>query len=148
MSQHSDTIRYYDEHADDYIRGTIGLEMQSLHEPFLDLLPAGGRILDAGCGSGRDSQVFINRGYRVTSIDASKKMVAATTQLTGQPALQMRLQDISFADEFDGIWACASLLHVPFVELTLVLQVFARALRSSGICYASFKDVVGERNQI
>jgi SAM-dependent methyltransferase len=144
MSQHSDTIRYYDEHADDYIRGTIELDMQSLYKPFLDLLPRGGSILDAGCGSGRDSKAFMDLGYSVTAIDASKRMVAATTQLTGQQARQMRFQDCSFVDEFDGIWA--SLLHIARRELGDVLERIVAAMRPNGICYASFKEGDGERS--
>lgn len=147
MNRHSETptIRFYDEHADDYVRATVGVDMQSLYEPFLSRIPKGGRILDAGCGSGRDSRAFLDRGYNVVSIDASQKMVDATTQLTGQKAHLMAFQEISFSDDFDGIWACASLLHVPSIELTDVFGKLVSALRSSGVAYASFKEGHGER---
>jgi SAM-dependent methyltransferase len=146
MSLHCEatTVRYYDDHADEYVRSTVGIDMQLLHEPFLNRIPEGGRILDAGCGSGRDSKAFLDRGYTVVSIDASQKMVAATTTITGQQALQVAFQDVSLAEEFDGIWACASLLHVPLVELADVFRRLAWALRPSGIFYASFKDGHGE----
>lgn len=149
MNRHfeTSTIRYYDDHADEYIRSTLGVEMQSLYQPFLDRLPKDGRILDAGCGSGRDSKHFLDRGYSVVSMDASRKMVDVTTELTGQQALQTTIQDISETDEFDGVWACASLLHLPLVELPDVFRRMAQALRPSGVIYASFKEGKGERIQ-
>lgn len=142
----SPTARFYEEHADDYIRETVHVDMQSWYEPFLRRIPKGGRILDAGCGSGRDSKAFLDRGYSVLSIDASQKMVEAATTLTGQQAIRTAFQDISFSEEFDGIWACASLLHVPLIELPDVFTRLASALRISGIFYASFKEGQGERN--
>ena len=147
MNRHFETptIRFYDEHAADYVRATVGVNMETLYEPFLSRIPKGGRILDAGCGSGRDSRAFLDRGYSVVSIDASKMMVDATTQLTDQQAHLMAFQEISFSDEFDGIWACASLLHVPSIELTDVFGKLVSALRSSGVAYASFKEGHGER---
>ena len=148
MNRHSEspTIRYYDEHAAEYIRSTVFVNMQSLYEPFLSRIPKGGRILDAGCGSGRDSKAFLDRGYRVVSIDASQKMADATSQLTGQQAIRMAFQDISFAEEFDGIWAFASLLHVPLIELPNVFNRCGRAIRPSGVFCASFKEGQGERH--
>ena len=81
------TVRFYDERAEEFRDQTVNVPMDHLYEPFLAHIPAGGRILDAGCGVGRDSKAFLARGYRVVSFDASEKMVAMTTQLTGQPAL-------------------------------------------------------------
>ena len=148
MSRRSDlsTIKYYDDHADEYVTSTVGLDMESLYQPFLQLLPQGGSILDAGCGSGRDSKAFIDRGYQVTAIDASIRMVESTTRLTVQPAKQLKLQDLDSIEEFDGIWASASLLHVPLDGLHDVLSRFAAALRSDGSCYISFKEGEGERH--
>lgn len=147
MSQPSDspTIRYYDEHGDDFVRDTLGLDMSSLYEPFLELVPAGGEILDAGCGSGRDTRAFLERGYEVTAIDASSRMVQAATNLTGKTAILMRLEDIDYEDRFAGVWACASLLHVQRTQIDGVLSRISRALLSDGVCYVSFKEGEGER---
>ena len=147
MSQRSEssTIRYYDDHTEEYVRATAGVEMEPLYRPFLELVPKGGKILDAGCGSGRDTKEFLDRGYCVRSIDASAKMVETTTRLTGQSAQQLQFQELDFTDTFDGIWACASLLHVPLIALDDVLARFAAALHPGGICYLSFKEGVGER---
>ena len=149
MSQHSETatIRFYDEHADEYVRATVGVNMESLYEPFLSHIPECGRILDAGCGSGRDSKEFLDRGYNVVSIDGSQKMVDATTKLTGQQARLLAFQGVEFSKEFDGVWACASLLHVRLAELPGVIGRLASALRPSGVLYASFKLGCGERYQ-
>jgi len=147
MSQHSEssTIRYYDEHAEEYVGNTFGVDMGPLYQPFLELLPDGGSILDAGCGSGRDTRAFLDLGYRVTAIDASVKMVEATKRLTRQPVRQLTLQALDYSAEFDGIWACASLLHVPLAELDDVLTKFGTALCPEGVCYLSFKEGDGER---
>ena len=149
MNQHSETqtIQYYDEHADEYVRATVSVNMGSLYEPFLSHVPPSGRILDAGCGSGRDSKEFLGRGYHVTSIDASRKMVQAATALTAQKAHLMAFQEVGFSEKFDGVWACASLLHVPLIELPGIIGRLASVLRPSGVLYASFKMGLGERNQ-
>jgi SAM-dependent methyltransferase len=149
MSQHSEarTIRFYDDHTDEYVSGTVDVDMESLYRPFLELVPEGGKILDAGCGSGRDTKALLDRGYQVTAIDASANMVEATTRLTGQPAKQMRFQGLEDQNEFDAIWACASLLHVSLDEFDEVLERFAVALRPGGICYLSFKEGDSERTE-
>ncbi len=149
MSQHSEkiqqTIDYYDEHADEYIRSTFDIDMSALYQPFLSRLKKGQRILDAGCGSGRDTKAFLNLGYDVVPIDASPEMTIATRRLARVVAQQIRLQEITFENEFDGIWACASLLHVPFDELRDVIDRLVRATRCRGVLYFSFKEGKGER---
>jgi 2-polyprenyl-3-methyl-5-hydroxy-6-metoxy-1,4-benzoquinol methylase len=147
MNQLSETIRYYDEHAEEFVRGTVSVDMEPLHGLFLAMLPETGTILDAGCGSGRDSKIFLDRGYSVTAIDASEKMVEATANLTGLVARRLQFQQMEFDNEFDGIWACASLLHVPRAEIDTVLNAFARALRPNGVCYLSFKEGQDDRMQ-
>lgn len=146
MNQPSDsTIRYYDDHANQYAQETVGIEMQSLYAPFLELVPSGGRILDAGCGSGRDSEEFKDRGFVVTAIDASKEMANHASRLLGSPVIVMRFQEMEFVSEFDGIWACASLLHVPQHEIDEVLVRLICALKLGGVCFLSFKVGDSER---
>lgn len=147
MNQHSEdsTHRYYEDKAEEYLARTSQLDMESLYKPFLELIPAGGTILDAGCGPGRDVLAFLKQGFRVTAFDASEKMVEIASTQTGVAALQMRFQELKYEQEFDGIWACASLLHVPFCELEDVLTRFRRALKTGGICFMSFKQGNGER---
>jgi SAM-dependent methyltransferase len=133
------TTAYYDSHASEFCKNTASVDVSELYGPFLELLPAGGRILDAGCGSGRDSLAFLQRGFSVVSMDASAEMVKATTALTRQAALLLRFDEIDCEGEFDGIWACASLLHVSRRDLAAVLGRLNRALRTNGVLYVSFK---------
>ena len=151
MNQPSDsrasTIAYYDGHAEEFIRGTFDVDMAHLYGPFLERIPKGGRILDAGCGSGRDSLAFLRLGYEVVSIDASERMVAATRTATGGDVRQITFELAEFEHEFDGIWACASLLHVPRQDLGAVVVRLATALRSDGILYLSFKHGNDERTE-
>jgi SAM-dependent methyltransferase len=139
------TTAYYDAHAGEFCGNTASVDMSELYVPFLGEIPSGGCILDAGCGSGRDSLAFMQRGYRVVAIDASSEMVAATSRLIGQPALLMRFDEIPFDAEFDGIWACASLLHVARKDLPATLEKLAKALKAGGVFYLSFKHGDGER---
>ncbi|MFA5447571.1 MAG: class I SAM-dependent methyltransferase [Sphaerochaeta sp.] len=133
-------MSYYDEHADAYIQGTASVDMGGQYDLFLPLLKGGASILDAGCGSGRDSRIFLDRGYRVEAFDASPEMARAASELTGLPVRQLRFQEMEHHGQFDGIWASASLLHVPRAELTDVFGRLHRALRPGGILYASFKE--------
>ena len=133
------TTGYYDRHAAEFCENTFTVDVSTLYIPFLREIPNGGVILDAGCGSGRDSLAFLRRGYRVVSIDASREMVAAATKHTGQQALLLAFDEIDFTDEFDGIWACGSLVHVARRDLHSVFTRFSRALKPNGIIYLSFK---------
>ncbi len=135
---------YYDRNAEEYFHTTRSVDMSPLYSRFLDLVPPGAAILDAGCGSGRDAKRFIELGYRVTAMDASPKMAALAESYLGQPVDVLRFQDISYCDRFDGIWACASLLHVPLKELMSAFQRLRNALRDNGILYVSFKYGAGE----
>lgn len=134
------TTAYYDTHAAEFCKDTASADMSELYAPFVREIPAGGRILDAGCGSGRDSLAFLKMGYQVVSIDASAEMVNATTNLTGQEARQLTFDALDFDSEFDGIWACASLLHVARRDLGSVLARLTKALKPTGVLYLSFKQ--------
>jgi SAM-dependent methyltransferase len=133
------SIEYYNRNAVEFYSNTINVNMTNHYMPFLELIPKGGRILDAGCGSGRDSLYFLNASYQVVAFDASQEMVKLSTKLIGQPVRLMEFQKMNFVNEFDGIWACASLLHVPRVEMHNVFRRLTIALKPNGIIYASFK---------
>lgn len=126
------SITYYDQHADAFIAGTLDVQMQSLYDKFLPHLPAGAHILDAGCGSGRDSRYFLQQGFAVTALDASWPLVLHARTLTGLPVLHCRFDEFVASQPLDAIWACASVLHVPQAELVLVMDHLARQLRRGG----------------
>jgi SAM-dependent methyltransferase len=145
-NQPSDTtVAYYDRNARAFVDATLGLCMEPLYQPFLDLVPAGGHILDAGCGSGRDAREFLRRGYRVTAIDASQQMARLAAAVIGKPVEVLRIEDLAVEEEFDGIWACASLIHVPRRDIDNVLCRLGRTLRPGGVLYMSLKWGEGQR---
>lgn len=132
-------IDFYNKNADSYFGETINLDMSEWIERFVSYIPEGGRILDAGCGSGRDSKVFISKGFSVVSIDGSKEMCALASKYIGQPVLNICFEELSFESQFDGIWACASLLHILPENLNTILFSLYNSLNENGILYASFK---------
>ena len=130
---------YYNDNAKAFFEATVDVDMTPLYQQFLPLLPTNGSILDAGCGSGRDSLHFIKQGYSVTAIDASQPLCDMATSLLGQNVACMDFDAIDWECEFDGIWACASLLHVERSKLNATTQAISDALKPSGVLYASFK---------
>jgi SAM-dependent methyltransferase len=93
----------------------------------------------------------MQHGYSVVAFDASSEMCRMASELIGQDVLQMRFDEMAFEDEFDGIWACASLLHVPTDDLPDILGKVRKALKTQGILYISFKygegtKIRGERS--
>ena len=136
---HLRTIGYYDAHAEEYVQSTTDLDLTELYWSFLAGIPTGGHLLDAGCGSGRDTFYFRSAGYRVDAFDASPRMVQLSSQLLRQEVKLGTFQTLDYEEVFDGIWACASLVHVPRAEMRDVLIRLRRALRTGGLLYASFK---------
>jgi SAM-dependent methyltransferase len=96
-------------------------------------------IFDLGCGSGRDTLAFKNKGYQVDAIDYSLELVKKATELTGVPIRYQSFYTLDDQNKYDGIWACASLLHCMREKLPEVLERILEALKSNGICYMSFK---------
>jgi 2-polyprenyl-3-methyl-5-hydroxy-6-metoxy-1,4-benzoquinol methylase len=141
---HEQTLSYYEANAERFFESTRGVDMNSIYEPFLSLLQPGAHVLDAGCGSGRDSRAFLERGYEVTALDASEAMAKLASRHIGRSVLQMSFDEVRFRECFDGVWACASLLHVPKRESPIVLERLGIALKTGGVMYASFKYGEGE----
>lgn len=133
------TIDYYNAHATAFAAGTENADMSECRERFLRYLSPEGMILDAGCGSGRDIIEFRDAGYRVRGFDASGELCRIAAEKTGIPVMQKRFEDLEGDAEYDGIWACASLLHVARTDLPDVLHRLHRLLKPNGILYASFK---------
>lgn len=139
------TLKYYQNNAQTFFDGTVNVDMSSLYESFTRHLAPGARVLDAGCGSGRDAKAFKKMGYQVEAFDASSAMVELARKHTGLPVQLMTFADVDWKEEFDGIWCCASLLHVPAAELLGVMRRLADALKPGGVWYVSFKYGDGER---
>ncbi len=142
------TIGYYNQYAEQFAKRTEGFDMSFCQDRFMKYLPEQALILDAGCGSGRDAKVFLEKGFRVCAMDASETMCRVAEQRIGQPVVCMRFEEMEWQEHFDGIWACASLLHVARRALPAVLENFCRALKPGGILYASFKNGDGEEERL
>ncbi len=132
-------MSYYDKNAQKFFNETVNADMSPHYTEFLKLVSKNGCILDAGCGSGRDSKMFKSLGFNVIAIDESSEMCKLASKYSGINVKNLRFQDIQFVNMFDGIWASASLLHVPANELKTVLSNLNKSLKGNGILYASFK---------
>ena len=133
------TLSYYNEQPDQFIRTTLEADMTEIRSRFTKHLGPNARILDFGCGSGRDTKAFLEAGYIVEAIDGSEELCKKAAAYTGIPVKQMLFSDLNEKDRYDGIWANASLLHLPKPELGDVLQKLEKAMRPQGILFASFK---------
>ena len=135
----TETITFYNTNATAFFNSTVNVDMASLYAPFEKRLAKNARILDLGCGSGRDSKYFLTKGFTVTALDFSEELVALASELTGLNVLCRNFLDIDFNQEFEGIWACASLLHLTPEDLPVVFSKINRSLVPGGIFYLSFK---------
>ncbi len=142
------TLDYYDRNADVFAESTVGADLSDQRERFLAMLPNGALILDFGCGSGRDTKAFLERGFRAEAADGSPELCALASAYTGIPVRRMLFSELAAQEEYDGIWACASILHVPSRELPDIFRLMITALKPGGIIYISFKygTFEGERN--
>jgi 2-polyprenyl-3-methyl-5-hydroxy-6-metoxy-1,4-benzoquinol methylase len=130
---------FYNQKSNDYFKATVDADMTSVQEKFLAYIPKGGSILDAGCGSGRDTKSFIDMGYQVTAFDASESLCLLASKHTGIKVIHSTFIEFTSSEKFDGIWACASLLHVPRDQLSKTLAHLSKYLKTSGHIYCSFK---------
>lgn len=144
-----DSIDYYNKYANMYFETTVHLDMTEALERFLSYVPDGGPVLDLGCGSGRDSYEMLERGYDVTALDGSEEMCALAEIHTGLEVLHMTFDELDFNEVFEGIWACASLLHVETSKMPSILRKIRQALEMDGVLYFSVKkgDFEGYRNE-
>ena len=133
------TLEYYNENARTFSDQTQNVDFTETQERFLTLMPPQGRILDFGCGSGRDTKFFLERGYRVDAVDGSEELCRIASDYTGIQVRQMLFQDLDAAEQYDGIWACSSILHLKKEELRAVILKMITALKSTGYIYTSFK---------
>ena len=143
----TETHEYYNKNSKIFYEQTVDVDMESLYQPFLRYLHQNSKILDLGCGSGRDTLAFKNKGYQVEAIDYSEKLVEQSRKLTG---IQVRLESFYALEDqaqYDGVWACASLLHCERNRLLDVIGRILNALKPNGVCYMSFKYGNTDRNK-
>ena len=134
------TIEYYNKHADEYFSNTSNIDLLSLYEIFLKYIPAGGRIMDLGCGSGRDVKWFIEHGYDAYGLDASEKLVKVARDQLCIPIEIGNIEDWIADEPFDGIWCCASLIHLKEEKLRLFISNLKNNLKRGGVLFMSVKS--------
>lgn len=149
MSLDKSTLDYYNSKAKDFVSGTVDVVFTEIQDLFIEYIPAGGKILDFGCGSGRDTKYFISRGYDVYATDGSEELCKIASEYTGIQVKQMLFEELDEVELYDGVWACASILHVEKKQLPEILKKIATATKKGGIVYTSFKygDFEGVRNR-
>lgn len=139
------STHHYNNNAQAFFDATVAVDMFELRQRFLEEVVEGGHILDAGCGSGRDAKHFRDSGYAVSAFDSSAELARLATEFTGLKVEVRSFQELESRAEFDGIWACASLLHVPSADMSEAWKRLWRALKPGGVIYASYKHGEGER---
>lgn len=142
------TLEYYNQNAEYFVQGTLFVDFVATQERFLERLPAGTSILDFGCGSGRDTKCFLDKGYQVEATDGSESLCKMASEYTEIEVRQMLFEELDAVAKYDGIWACSSILHLDRESLKRVLKKMATALKEDGVIYTSFKygEFEGERN--
>ncbi len=158
------TLTYYNRKAEAYVKDTRDVDFSAIQKKFASLLMNGsdqdlnlnadspertkGRILDLGCGSGRDSKAFLEMGFDVVPIDGSQKLAELAARYLNRPVTCATFQEYEPEGMFDGIWACATLLHLSYDDIRMVMKKYTSVLKDGGYFYASFKygTFSGERN--
>ena len=142
------TIEYYNENVSKFVNDTQDVVFCATQDLFLSYLNEGDSILDFGCGSGRDTKYFLSKGYKVDATDGSEEICKVASDYTGINVKCLLFNELDEIDKYDGIWACASILHLDRDDLIDVFHRIARALKDNGILYTSFKysEFEGMRN--
>ena len=161
------TLRYYEDHAEEFTANTIDADMKDIRSRFLSHLPAGARILDFGCGTGRDTKAFLDLAYEVAALDGSPSLCRIAGEYTGIPVQCMDFREYSPAEEIYavnrqyplvsfrrirqryGLGPVRScLVHHHHRNMFPVMQELGKAMKAGAVLYASFKygDREGERN--
>ncbi len=132
------TLDFYAVEAPVYIASGKGGVSRWL-EDFMHALPKGARVLELGCGGGRDAEALLDQGFDVDATDGVPAIVAKAAERLGNHVRLMRFDELSAISEYDAVWANASLLHVPRDCLVDILGCVLRALKPEGLHFASFK---------
>ncbi len=123
----------------EFVESTVDVDFSTTQNKFIQKLDGRAHILDFGCGSGRDTKYFLDKGFNVTAIDGSVELCKFASQFTGIEVKHMYFQELEDVEVYDGIWACSSILHLSYDELKEVLNKMIMVVKDNGIIYTSFK---------
>lgn len=135
-----DSIDYYNQNASAYYEKTVHADMAKIMQPFIELLPENAEVLDMGCGSGRDTLALEEAGFSVTAMDGAAEMCRLAEIYTDKEILHLTYEEMDFQNVFDGIWACAALVHIPYKKMPQTLKKMVEALVDGGLIYMSLRD--------
>lgn len=138
------TLTYYNNNAYEYFNTTKMISLDNLYSIFLNYITTKGKILDFGCGSGRDSKYFKDKGYDVYLLDGSINLANIVETELGLKVKVQDFNDFDEKDKYDGVWACASLLHVKKENISNIILKIKNSIHDDGVIYISMKDGVGE----
>ncbi|MGL5123278.1 MAG: class I SAM-dependent methyltransferase [Fusobacteriaceae bacterium] len=113
-------VDYYNKKSKEFFNDTVSADMSVQYKIFEEYLALGNIILDLGCGSGRDSKYFLKLKYQVIATDIAKELVKKATNYIGQEVLLLDMREMNFENKFNGIWACASILHIKKSEIDML----------------------------
>ena len=133
------TLSFYNSNASSFIERTVAADVGTLRERFIKYIPQNGYVLDFGCGSGRDTKCFLEAGFKVDAVDGSEELCTAASEYSSVKVQCMDFFELDAKEQYDGIWACASVLHVEKSRIPKLLEVLYRALKKGGVLYLSFK---------
>lgn len=148
MKGMQDTIAWYNKNAEMYVQVTAGRASAWQIQEFTDLLPEGAKVLDAGCGGGRDTKLLSEKkNISAVGLDLSEGLLNECRKKF--PELEFihgNLLDLPFPDEsFDGVWSSASLLHLDTVDdVKKALSEFYRVLKPKGAVFVLVKEQTGK----
>ena len=134
------TIDYYNRIADSYYWTTVGIDMSKLRNAFAAYLPAEARVIDLGCGSGRDVMAFGDMGHEASGLDASKELVELAKERLEVKASVGDMVTWRASEPYDGIWCCASLIHLNEEEKKRFFGNLQYNLKPGGVIYISVKE--------
>lgn len=137
------TLQFYADNAAAYAEHATAPTGRFLTQFLADLRPHA-RILELGCGNGRDAAHMLAQGYDVDPTDGTLELTKEAEKRLGRPVRLLRFEQLDATQAYDGIWACASLLHVLDRDLHHILTRIHRALRPGGTFTASYKAGHGE----
>ena len=145
------TLDFYQTRADEWAARMPHVWAPEL-DGFLDLLAPGAKVLELGCGDGRDTAHMIARGFAVDASDGSPEMARRAGERIGREVPVMRFDQLDATSAYDAVWCHASLLHAERADLPGILKRIFRALRPGGRHFASFKgdsqgDEEGHRDE-
>jgi SAM-dependent methyltransferase len=135
------TIAHYDRLAEAYWDGTRDHNVNQNYAALLDAIEGDHppySILDLGCGPGRDLRYFRSLGHDAVGLDGSKELAAMARSYSGCEVLEQDFLAMELPESrFDGVFANASLFHVPSQELPRVLVELSETLRPRGVLFCS-----------